>query len=339
MKKLLLIGMVCSALLNGENTSATAPFVFGVDYLCWKTEQDDMDYGSITTSQTISLDEDLSGLPVNSNTLDATSTKIIRSNSKYDSGFRAWLGYTSPSADVDFNVVYTYLPSNVKKITFGQSSETISSVFTTLPLSSLKTKWSSFFNQLDIDFGRTIKFGKLLEIGPHVGVRGVIANQRFNVRSNLISPVTSNSGFGSPPVGTNTTFNRLKQDFYGIGVEGGFWAAINFDCGVSIVGHCGGAILYSKFKVKNEYEAAIIADESSTPTALSYELDTIWAPTPIFDYYIGLNYDAPFYKTYLNLHVGWEQHVFFDMNRLQVGGNEYGNFSTAGLTAGIDCRF
>ena len=334
-KKLLLIGLVSSSILYGENT-CSPPFAVGIDYLYWETEQDGMDYGSITTTQTTSLSEDLSGLPVNPNTIDAANAKIIRSNFKYESGVRALLGYAPPCAGFNCNLIYTYLPNNVKKNTIRESTETISSVFTTLPLSSLKSKWSSSFNQLDLDFGRTINLGSLFEIGPHIGARGVIADQRFSARSNFLNPAIDGV---SPPIGTNTTFNRFKQNYYGIGVEGGMWASINLGCGVSFIGHCGGAILYSKFKVKNEYEAAIIAEDTSTPTALSHDHDTLWAPTPVFDYFIGLNYGTQFCQTYLNFHVGWEQHVFFDMNRLQVGNDEYGNFSTAGLTVGIDCMF
>lgn len=143
----------------------------------------------------------------------------------------------------------------------------------------------------------------------------------------------------SPPAGTNTTFTRLKQKYSAIGIEGGLWAAINFDCCVSLIGHCGGAILYSRFNVKNENEDAIISENTSTPTTFSHSKDIIWAETPVLDYFIGLKYDRPFCKTYMSFHLGWEQHLFFDMNRLQVGGNEFGNFSIAGLTAGLDCMF
>lgn len=75
-KKLLLIGIASSSILNGKCAS---PFVVGIDYLYWQTEQDHMDYGAIPTIQTTSLEEDLSGLPVIPNTIDATKTIIVRS--------------------------------------------------------------------------------------------------------------------------------------------------------------------------------------------------------------------------------------------------------------------
>lgn len=324
----------------------------GIDYLYWKTEQDDMKYGKLlsVTPQTIS-GSDLSGETVIPGTVSLTEFRIVRPKAEYDSGFKVWLGSESSCCNFDVCATYTYMPTHTTTTTTPASNQTLTSIFainvdtTTnsgvdIPLSSLISKWTAYFNQLDIDFSYRMEFCDKFEFCPHIGARGVIVNQSFFATSNYTSPIAATPGTTTvPPDGTTTTFTKFKQNFYGGGAEGGLWGTWKLGYNVSLAGHLGGAILYSKFKIKNETEDAIVTSSTSTPTTFEIDRDHFHTITPCVDYYFGLRYNHDFCQCSLDLHLGWEQHVYFDINRLQAGGDEYGNFSTQGLTAGLGFAF
>ncbi|MBS0622297.1 MAG: hypothetical protein JSR80_05005 [Verrucomicrobia bacterium] len=57
---------------------------------------------------------------------------------------------------------------------------------------------------------------------------------------------------------------------------------------------------------------------------------------PTVDSFLGLQYARPCCRKCITAYAGWEQHTFFSFNHLTSLG---GNFSTQGLSLGIDVGF
>lgn len=303
------------SLLDGKVT-------VGADWLYWKVEQDGLTPGGISVRS--SSEEPL-----------VIDSSIVRPNYKYDNGFRVNLGYELPGDSWDMNVCYTYMPSHAKTTTFIAASdfevfavdlnEDLEKGFNTFA-----SKWNLTLNNIDLDIGRTVSFGESLKVRPHIGFRASWFDQKF--RS------LATSSFPDIPEVTGLA-TSIKEKFQGYGVEGGLWADYKLGGGLSIVGHVGGSILYSKYKVSGVAESGIflIEDESIVAENISFVSDTIRAGTPTVDYFIGLQYADCFCDMFVKAHIGWEQHVMFDTNRLLVGTN--GNLTTQGLTLGLEVGF
>lgn len=293
----------------------------GADWLYWKVQQDGINTGHIFAATP-------SDAPVNE-----TFTRAVRPNFKYDSGFRVNLGYELPCDCWDVNVAYTYIPSHAKTSFFAAESalevfapaivngDTIAAFGT---FATFGSKWDFNANNIDLDIGRTVSFGECLKVRPHVGFRATWYDQKFR-------------SAGANVVGETVTLTALsvKEKFQGYGVEAGLWGDWKLGYGVSLVGHFGGSILYSEYKVKGESITGVLGEDDFINPAFSFTKDKIFTATPSVDYFVGLQYADCFFDMIVKAHVGWEQHVMFDTNRfLSVG-----NLSAQGLTLGLDVGF
>jgi hypothetical protein len=299
----------------------------GADWLYWKVMEDNLDIGSA-----VNISSNTSQLP------QVIQTSTVDQNFKYSSGFRVNLGYELPCDCWDVNVSYTYLPSNSKSSTFT-STNTDTYLFSAndidFPiLSSLidqrtsptlvSSKWNLTANNIDVDLGRTICFGECLKIRPHIGFRAAWFDQKLRYFAQ--SAIT-----GQPVVNFSATLN---EKFTGYGVEGGLWGEWQIGCGLSVVGHFGGSVLYSKFRI---HQSAITSEVLPTPgdTLVNNGGGTSYSGTPTVDYFVGLQYADCLCDMLVSVHAGWEQHVLFDVNRLARDGN----LSTQGLTLGFEVGF
>lgn len=132
----------------------------------------------------------------------------------------------------------------------------------------------------------------------------------------------------------NSLIKSFHEKFQVVGIEGGLFGDWIFESGCSAVGHIGGLILYSKLhlilkedRFLGENGAYVFHIDGGSKTHTS---------TPTLDYFIGLQYDATIWEIAIKVHVGWEQHVFFNLNQLALTS---GNFSTQELNLGLDIGF
>lgn len=322
-------------------------FNVGADWLYWKTEQDNMLIGTI----------------VDGNFGNGKEARVFeghnkRPNYKFDNGFRVWAGYQLPCDCWDVGVSYTYLPSSANIVSFhsddvidsngGRNGDTVEFFSTYLSdfvlirdvdglngnlYTDYHSKWNSTLNYIDVDVARTICLCECFKFRPHVGFRAAWMDQKLRTLGSLPIPAE-----GEQPESTFATLSLQKQKFKGYGIEGGLWGEWDIGCGLSLIGHVGGSVLYSKFSVNQQYASVTYIDINQDPE-LNFAVDlhdSFWTATPTVDYFLGLNYANCFCDMIFNIHAGWEQHVFFDMNRLSCNG---GNLSTQGLTVGVDVGF
>lgn len=291
----------------------------GADWLYWKVQQDGVLPGSIV---------------VNSDPTIVPPTKFthgVRPHFKYDSGFRLNLGYELPCDCWDVNLAYTYIPSHAKTTTFTAEStlenfvpvSAISTPTQLLDSASFASKWDLTLNNIDLDIGRTVCFGECLNVRPHIGFRATWFDQKFRSAAATFTTRLFNAGV-------------VREKFQGYGVEGGLWADWKLGYGVSLVGHFGGSILYSKFEVHGESVSGILStDGVFTTDTVEFSSDSFYSATPTVDYFVGLQYADSFCDMLFKAHIGWEQHVMFDTNRYL----STGNLSGQGLTLGLDVGF
>lgn len=310
-------------------------FVVGADWLYWKTEQD-CAVGTIVKFE--EFDNEFEGIAVKGD--------VKTWNQKYDNGFRVYAGYELPCDCWDIGVAYTYMPTNAKIRSF-ESDDPFSSLgdvfvtdITDLQAIALEreelqefdffsAKWNNNINWIDVDLGRTICLCECFKFRPHAGFRAAWMDQKF--RSFAVQSLGQYE---------NTSFaTRIKQTFNGYGLQGGLWGEWELGgCGLSVIGHVGGSLMAAKFKIE---EKSIITEQSSVDSFFLHPIlghDSFWTATPTFDYFLGLRYEDCFCDMSFSAHIGWEQHLFFNMNRLfDDCGN--GNLSTQGLTLGLDVGF
>lgn len=304
--------------------------ILGGDWLFWKVQEDNLSVGSLLTSDVSTPDT-------------TASYKTLNPSFQYDNGFRVNLGYELPCDCWDINVAYSYMPTSARTSTVtipNVTTTTISPFPLQLPVAcflpnettetsvSLASKWSANINCVDVDLARTVTFGECLKIRPHVGFRALWIEQKLLINHTFVENVDT-----VPTTSINTAV--MKEHFTGYGVEGGLWGSWELGWGLSIIGHAGGSILYSKFDTHQRFVTTTtpaIAISSSTTTIH----DTLHSGTPTADYFVGLQYADCFCDMLFSLVVGWEQHVVFDLNRIALS---RGNLVTQGLTLGCQIGF
>lgn len=339
MKKSTIIFNLLGVFLCGLTTPAAADFcgqncnnccewsvldgkmTVGADWLYWKVQQDGILPARIATEGTEII---------NDLVIPFSSSRGIHSDPKWNSGFRVSLGYELPCDCWDVNLCYTYMPSRDKLADFTVGED--ERIFAFAPggvYDFFASKWNLTLNNIDLDIGRTVCFGECLTLRPHVGFRATWFDQTYR-------------GFGSfqgiESDIANERFDSLtiKQKFQGYGVEAGLWANYKLSCGVSLVGHFGGSILYSKFNVRRNGVSGIFQSvEDTLLTEASHDTDSFFTATPSLDYFVGLQYADTMCDMLYKVHLGWEQHVLFDTNRFLSSGN----LSGQGLTLGLEVGF
>ncbi|HEV8052088.1 MAG TPA: Lpg1974 family pore-forming outer membrane protein [Parachlamydiaceae bacterium] len=297
------------SLLDGKVT-------LGADWLYWKVQQDGVVPGSIVTTTDSTV------------TPSVTTANKVRPNARWTNGFRVNLGYELPCDCWDVNLAYTYMPSHAGVTHFvaaGANESFLINNLGVLPLSTFSSKWSFHGNNLDLDIGRSVAFGECLTVRPHVGLRSTWFSQKVQSFGTVVG------------VEDAVTYHRVsvREKFRGYGVEAGLWTDYKIGGGVSLVGHFGGSVLYSKFKVHNAGTTGSLTGVLENSTALFSESDSYHTATPTVDYFVGLQYADTMCDKIVRAHIGWEQHVLFDTNRFL----STGNLSTQGLTLGLDVGF
>ena len=267
-----------------------------------------------------------------SDTSDATNTvsSTIHPNYKFDSGFRVYLGYELPCNCWELGVSYLYMPSKASTSAVAGTSQLLATYSDgiLIPQSRILTgseynyNWTLNFSQLDVDLARNINFGECFSLRPHMGFRSIWFNQKLNA-----------SGVERGGIIAVETF---KEKSTGYGIEGGIGADWKLGCGFSIVGHFGGSVVYSKYHI-NEH---LIITSNPTDLVLPNEIgsDAFWTGTPTMEYFLGLKYADCLCDVCYDIHIGWEQHIIFQANRIKFYGGD-GNLSMQGLTLGLNVTF
>jgi len=351
----------------------------GAEWLYWKTTQDNMELGTVDTYAAAAAFPGV--IPAAPATLAAENStrQTVEPKYKYTSGFRVNVGYELPADKWDTRLTYSYMPTSAHyssvaipsqntvvadtgvaytaQLGFTPNNELIPQDL--IPNNSFlaagggaattyenntqaySAKWNATLNNMDFDLGRTVAFSECFKLRPHVGFRAAWFDQ--NLKFN--DAYTYNTGAAATDwtVATTNAYSA-KSKFTGYGVETGLFSEWNLGYGLTLVGHLGGSILYSEFKVKSEQVSQSITTSLATVNSanivtvnsLSSFKDTIHTGTPTVDYFVGLQYADTVCDMMFSAVIGWEEHIIFNANRLN---SDAGNLSTQGLTLGLQLDF
>lgn len=316
-------------------------FYIDAEWLYWKATQDGLELGMIT-------DVPFS-LSSSSTALSTTSKgKDILLNYKWTNGYRVNVGYDVPCYDLELAATYSYLPSSAS-VRVGHSAHTqyIETILfsgiievgllgdaANFPLNQLDADWDLRFTYADFDFARNICLGSCFSVKPHVGFRGLWTDQRLNVATlgTFVSRTSAQEVTGE---------SKLNEKLRGYGVEAGLWANWQVGCGLSVIGHLGGALLYSHNHVSKSLSTeldrvSLPSNDLSVVTHQIFLKDKFWTTTPMADVFLGMQYAFCMLDTSIYIRAAWEQHVLFDVNQWSTGG---GNLGLQGLTLGAGISF
>lgn len=317
-----------------EYSFENGQFNWSAEWLFWHVKQDNMRSGSF-----------IDDFP--DPELKVANASVIQPKDKFCNGFRVNLGYEYPCNQWEFNAIFTYMPLQsrsdfrevipvdmqteshrqfiIPNIDGFPSFQAFSQPGGLIGFTSLLTKWGGNLFYVDIDLARKVSLSHCFSLKPHIGFRGAWMKQHLHMEGGLLAPSVNESTFGRL---------KYKEKFDGYGMEGGVWANWHLGCGFSLVGHIGGSILYSHFRVDVVSESSLGEEGAVVFIINSPSKATIAIPT--MDYLAGLEYEANFSDFLILLHVGWEQRIFLNMNQLSVDGQ---NLSLQGLSLGGEVRF
>ncbi len=211
----------------------------------------------------------------------------------WDLGFRIGAGYSSNSWDI--GLYWTHFNEHGH----GHAGAN-------------RAHWRLRFNEVDGILGYKLQYCDCFTFRPFLGVRYARINQKL--RTNLQSTITITATNASS-IALST--KRDREHFWGVGPLLGLEGDLDIGCGFSLYGTLAGNFLYGKFKSKfNDSDIFTAAVSNCFSSAESCAVLTG------FDAGLGLRYEF----CWLTLQVGWEQHTFFDYNKIGCNGdlNLYG---------------
>lgn len=259
------------------------------------------------------------GLPVavfnEGSSSNLSHSKVRTIHSHWNCGFRVGLGYNLPHDGWDLSLTWLRLYTHGSKHLSGHGEGFIFPsrvpAFDDVSLFSSAQKanshWRLRLNQLDLDMGREFFVSKWLTLRPHFGLRTDWLHQKWN------SKFSNFAGETLP----NKIKLSFKDEWWGIGLEGGLDTQWGLGAGFSIFGNIAGAIIYG-FHDIDMRDIDSPAQVNTLPNGELVDLDESYRIShPIFDLMMGLRYDHMFFndRFHLGLQIGWEHHVYFSQNQ------------------------
>lgn len=228
----LCIAALFSCATNYGNNDRTAHrFSFGVDYLYWKAQQEQMYYANAVPG----------GINLNDFIFDNQMINVDQ-KFKYDSGVRAELGYTFCS-DWDSRLVGTHF----KSCSFGAITIPNGVLVTgiapfiqfeeDLIASTANSRWKIQFNTLDWEFGRFWDICEEFTMRSHIGLKWAKIKQ-----SQFVNYPSFAGGAVTATMQKRNTFTAVGPRF-GLNADWCFWNHF------SLVGNIATSLLYGKFKI------------------------------------------------------------------------------------------
>lgn len=292
-------------------------FVFG-DYLYLQTREEGLGFGYETRAGVVN---NVALLTIG----QIGEEKNIKPG--FSSGFRIGLDYLVPKFDWDVQVKWMHYHNNKRN-----SLPTINPIINNLPqvisLGTIITEdlldksgtlygveqkanahWKLNYNILDLELSRIFYPCECFSLRPLIGIRGGWIKQSFQV--NYFFPVEFTTGLNfdasNPLILVNTNWN-----FNGYGLRGGLDINWGFGYGFNIYSNVSASFLCSGLKLKHKERFG----NGFLRTNLKEDVDTI---TPGFEIALGLSWEKYFNceRYYLNIHAGWEETLWLDMNQIQ----------------------
>ncbi|MDX8430748.1 MAG: Lpg1974 family pore-forming outer membrane protein [Candidatus Algichlamydia australiensis] len=259
----------------------------------------------------------------------------------FEPGFKVGLGIRIPHDAWEIESKYTWLHTGDKR----SSTESPNSLTTSdgatwfmregapgsllepdFPLLlSARSRWDLHFNAIDLEFARTSRASRKLDLRPHFGFKGSWQKQHLLVAYEALPNVANN------------TFRRMTQqlDYWGFGIRTGFDAAFHLNRWFRLLGKAAVSGLWSEFDVERNDRFA--PTDGSAPELSSFRTcNSFHTLVPVLELFLGLRWEKRFNENLYNymMQLGWEHQVWWEMNqfyRVYEQGNQ-GDLTMQGLT-------
>ncbi len=273
---------------------------------------------------------------INNEDFDVSDDTIMGSGHtaqpKFDwhSGIRLGLGYNLPHDDWDIRFIWTWYEDQADDAqhSYGQSPTVLPiflhpNVYNGQSIAACNSADANLFlhlNMLDLNLGKQFKLSKALSLRPRVGIRTAWLNQHYNIHYSDLFDKTSS-------LVLDEYSTSVQNNFWGLGILGGFGSEWNIKWGLSIFGDAAISLLYGFFD--NNYSESYITPTGAGGLVLA-EDNSFHIGRAIADLQLGLRWASPCLKDRVKivLQAGWEQHMFFSQNQIMhfVDGQSWGNF-------------
>ena len=288
-------------LLDGSDYDAIeddggSRWYFNVDALWWQATEDNLSAATIFSTSTVG-------------SVSTESAHVINPHFEWDVGYRIGAGYRPCGCSWDVIASWTHFDTKAKRnLSPGPVTETIVpewGSFTPFLDSSatLSSEWHLHLNWVDAELNRTFCVDPCFELGVHGGLRGLWADQKFNL--SIIDTTTT-------PSSTDTVHS--KSNFSSIGIVAGLDASWIIGCGFSINAAAGGSLLYGRQK-SHVSETYVTLSGTENPTGS----DSYYTSRAMTDLRLGIGWEGCICDMTLALEVDWEHHLLYHQNQLPRG--------------------
>lgn len=327
-----------------------------LEFLYWYARETDLSYAMTFTSKERSS--------TNETTVFAPS-RYKDLGTKWDPGFRAGLGWNSACDGWDLSATYTWFHNRKTSSTsvpeflvvpevgeqgilnpwINQSfhqrnsqNQQVSNQNIQL-FSKVAAKWRLQLNIIDLELGRKYWLSECFNLRPYAGVRGAWWKTRFRTTSTKETDPTRSQSFTYDFKFVDRFTNRV----WGVGILGGLQPAWYFSCCFAIYGNIDVALLWGDIEGKKrerytQPEARGVVDGSIDYSNRSNRKFS--QMTPALDAGIGFRWEEIWccdrFRTALDL--GWEHHVYFDVNHRMKSVDTYVS-GTAPVNTGFRSYF
>ncbi|MBS0615308.1 MAG: autotransporter domain-containing protein [Verrucomicrobia bacterium] len=224
-------------------------------------------------------------------------------NARYDWdwGFRVGAGYNLDHDGWDILANYTWFRDETRRNVHEGvvlPTEAQPANVTTATTQNAKTRLNLWLNILDVELGREFFVSKWLTLRPQMGVRALWVNRHYNTE---YSRLVQGSDYEV----------HMKNRFSGAGLRGGLNTQWGLGSGWSLFGEVDVALMYGKQRIRQH-------DELETGDVNKGHVKDSWyALRSSVDLALGLRWDRLFYDDAyrIRFQLGWENHIFFDMNQ------------------------
>ncbi len=268
-------------------------------FLWWCAHEDGLAYASTGFNSN----------PTSGNAPAQTSVprgSIKKFGGEYHPGFKAGLGYLF-SSHWDVYLNWTRLrqhPSHDVDASSKDGSPLYDewgnqAVVTGHTIVSAIADWKLNYNTLDFEVGRKFMPTKRISLRTHVGVRGVLILQNYNVTEVVDIPTPSAGRIVNPSV-----YVRNFNNFRGIALRAGLNSGYHFFPEWEVFGGFAASLISGKFKVLN-YQTT---NDNTFPHPYMNVVDRFWSVKPELEAALGVRWGRDFAdRCHIQFDVSWEE--------------------------------
>lgn len=280
------------------------------EYLYWRPRTNGLRYGTV-------------GGGTDASPTVTNYQKTVRMNPDFDSGIRAKIAYDLPRDHWRLSAEWTYYHNSThSERSIGNSlyfvPYMVNKSFGPNALGGAHAHWSFNMNYADLVLSRSFKPSHKFTLTPYMGARAAWIDQDFHIKY-------INVFVNQAPI---FPFIRNLNDsnFYGYGMRGGLDAMWELGYGFGLYGNAAVSALWSHFNV-------IQSEYSNTQVLIAKSVMHLNSVTPVFEAKLGFNWHKAFSKKrfFIDLHVGWEQQIWFDQIQWAVPNNSADSYDAAWL--------